>query len=238
MDLTASSAVNLPISKASLRLVVVWMETRSIRCTYSGARVPPRFTLTINLVFFIGLPLVRVTTKWEAVSSHFPFLSTGYLVSRSLAGSLGFDGLLAANTNFDLRGLGEDDLQHPLVTVGAHLSRIHGTGKRERAGKASVLPFDATEVLLFFLLLNLALAMDGEGVVLNADINVFFVDARDVDLQNNVVSVCVYVHRRCEGSWLSTPLPGLQGCSTHGKGGSCVHAFLHGGKFAERFPTG
>ena len=43
------------------------------------------------------------------------------------------------------------------------------------------------------------LAMDGEGVVLNADVNIFFVDARDFDLQNNVVLVFVDVHRRCEG---------------------------------------
>src|SRR5258708_3425705 len=50
MDLTASSAVNLPIASASLRLVVVWMGVRSIRCTYSGARVPLRFTLTRNFV--------------------------------------------------------------------------------------------------------------------------------------------------------------------------------------------
>ncbi len=107
---------------------------------------------------------------------------------------MGFDSLLAANTNFDLRRLGFDplsevDLQHAPVTMGAHLPRIHGAGKRERAGKASILPLDATEVLLFFFLLDLALAMDGEGAVLNADINVSFVDARDVNLQNNVVLV-------------------------------------------------
>jgi hypothetical protein len=48
-----SSAVNLPITSASLRLVVVWMGVRSIRCTNSGARVPPRFSFTTNLVFFI-----------------------------------------------------------------------------------------------------------------------------------------------------------------------------------------
>src|SRR3981081_689366 len=52
-DATASSAVNLPIRSASLRLVVVWMGLLSIRCTYSGARVPPRFTFTTNLMFFI-----------------------------------------------------------------------------------------------------------------------------------------------------------------------------------------
>jgi hypothetical protein len=46
--------------------------------------------------------------------------------------------------------------------VGAHLPRIHGTGQRERPGEASVLPLDATEVLLFLFLLDLALAMDGD----------------------------------------------------------------------------
>src|SRR5271170_914994 len=56
IDLTASSAVNLPMTSASLRLVVVWMGVRSIRCTYSAARVPLRFTFTRNLVFFMVSP--------------------------------------------------------------------------------------------------------------------------------------------------------------------------------------
>jgi hypothetical protein len=51
MDLTASSAVNFPITSASLRLVVMWMGVGSTRCTYLGA--PPRSTFTINFVFFI-----------------------------------------------------------------------------------------------------------------------------------------------------------------------------------------
>ncbi len=81
--------------------------------------------------FFHGSPVAwDHKAKWEAVSSRLPFSVTGHLISRGLAGSLGFDGRLAANTYFDLRGLGfdplgEDDLQHTLVTVGAHLSRIH-----------------------------------------------------------------------------------------------------------------
>ena len=70
---------------------------------------------------------------------------------------------------------------------------IDGTGQRERPGEASVLPLDTTEVLLFLFLLDLALAMDGEGGVLDADINVFFVDARDFKLQSNVVLVFVDV---------------------------------------------
>ena len=52
-DLTASSAVNLPMSNASLRLVVISIGVESTRCTYSAARVPRRFTFTTNLVTLI-----------------------------------------------------------------------------------------------------------------------------------------------------------------------------------------
>src|SRR6266850_261251 len=53
MDLTTSSAVNRPIISASLRLLVVCIGVRSIRCTYSEVRVPTRFVFTTNLVIFI-----------------------------------------------------------------------------------------------------------------------------------------------------------------------------------------
>jgi len=69
MDLTASSAVNFPITSASLRLSVIWMGVRSIRCTYSGARVPPRFTLTTNLMFIMIVSFsLGVRNKREAAS--------------------------------------------------------------------------------------------------------------------------------------------------------------------------
>ena len=84
--------------------------------------------------------------------------------------SLGFEGLLAANSNLNLLGLGfgllgKVNLQHALVIVGAHLPRIYRTGQRERPGEASVLPLDTTEVLLFLFLLDLALAMNSESGV-------------------------------------------------------------------------
>ena len=57
IDLTASSAVNLPINSASLRSDVILIGLRSIRCTYLGLWVPPRFTFTTNFVFFIVFSL-------------------------------------------------------------------------------------------------------------------------------------------------------------------------------------
>jgi hypothetical protein len=48
----------------------------------------------------------------------------------------------------------------------------------------SVLPLDATEVLLFLFFLDLTLAMDGEGGVLDTDINVFLVDALGLQMRS------------------------------------------------------
>jgi hypothetical protein len=123
-----------------------------------------------------------------------------------------------------------------IVTAGAHLPRIHGVGKRGRAGKASVSPLDATEFSSFSSFSNHALALDSEGVVLNADINVFFVDARHLNLQNNVVlifaDVAPAVRRRC----LSTPPPELRCCTTHGNNGSCGLCGLALRKVPGEFP--
>src|SRR4030095_4830879 len=88
------------------------------------------------------------------------------------------------------------NLQHALIIVGAHLLGIYETRQRERASEASVLSLDATVVFLFLFLLQLTLAVYGEGVVLNANINVSLVDARDFNLQGDVVLVFVDVHWR------------------------------------------
>jgi hypothetical protein len=53
MEVTVSSAVNLPIMSARLRSGVVWMGDTFIRCTYCGTRKPLRFTFTTNFVFFM-----------------------------------------------------------------------------------------------------------------------------------------------------------------------------------------
>src|SRR4029434_361219 len=82
--------------------------------------------------------------------------------------------------------------------MGAYLSRVHGTRQSEGASEASVLSLDATEVFLLLFLLDLALAVDGEGVTLDANITIFLIDARDFKLQTNVVLVFVDVYRRCE----------------------------------------
>jgi hypothetical protein len=104
-------------------------------------------------------------------------------------------GSLSLNINLDPLGLasalGERDLQHAFVVASTHLPRIYRTGQSKRASEASVLPLDATEVPFFLFFLDLAFAMDSESVVVDADINVFFVDARNFKLQDDVVLVLV-----------------------------------------------
>jgi len=105
---------------------------------------------------------------------------------------------------------------------------IDRTGKREYAGEASVLPLNATEVLLLLFLFELALAMDGEGGVLDADINVFLFDARNLKLQSNVVLVFVDVHGRCKAGGRQCLLGNFGAIGLTERTVHTVHALLHG----------
>src|SRR5439155_3445256 len=103
---------------------------------------------------------------------------------------------------------------------------------------ASVLPSDATEVLLFLFLLDLALAMDGKSVVLDADINVFFVNARNFNFQSDVVLVFVDVHRRCKAGGCQRLFRAFGAIGLTEKTVHTAHAVLHCRKLTERIPTG
>jgi len=110
------------------------------------------------------------------------FARTHGAILRGFAGTLAFESLLAAHIDFDLLGLGfslfgQGDLQHALIVVCRNLLGIHGGGQIEGAGEAAILTLHTAVVLFFFFLLDLALAVDGEGVVLDADVDIFFIDA-------------------------------------------------------------
>src|SRR5579862_4001762 len=132
MDLTASSAVNLAIINASLRLVVISTEVRSIRRTYSGARATPRGTLITNLMCFMEFLSFRRKTGGDIIC--LPFLTVAGL--RGFGVNLSVQDLLAVDIHLDLLRLGfsllsEFDLQYSLFIVGAYLPRIYRTRKLE-----------------------------------------------------------------------------------------------------------
>src|SRR6266851_127929 len=155
-----------------------------------------------------------------------------------LADALAFERLLAAHVDLDLLGLGfgllgKLDFQDPLVVVRLHLFRIHRCRKRERAGKAAILPLHPAEVLFFLFHLELALAVHGQSVVLNPDIDVFLVDSRHFNLQRNVVLVLIDVHRGREVRGGKS----LVAAVAVGVAEQAVHAVLQSGELTEWFPA-
>jgi hypothetical protein len=70
MDLITSSAVNLPMTSANLRLVVVWRGIEPARCTYSGVPLPVRFSFTMNFVFARVIPSYALIRRAHKVRLH------------------------------------------------------------------------------------------------------------------------------------------------------------------------
>src|SRR5580692_10580439 len=166
---------------------------------------------------------------------------------RGFAGGLGFDGLLVlylgpAHVDLDLLGLGfsllgQSNLQHALVVGCRDFLGIHGGGKGEGAGKAAVLALHTAVVLFFLFFFDLALAVHGEGVVLEADVDVFLVDARNFNLQRD--GVLVFVDVDCGGKARGGQGFILAGGSLSvGLAEYAIDAVLQGGELAERLETG
>src|SRR5580704_11344897 len=89
MDATTSSAVSFPIMSASLRLEVVCIGARSIRCTYCRPRIPPRFNFTTNLVFFMDSFSVRALSILCSYQAPRSSLGSGGPAFRVLCGGWG-----------------------------------------------------------------------------------------------------------------------------------------------------
>src|SRR5271166_1623157 len=125
---------------------------------------------------------------------------------RGLAlGAFAFQGLVAADVDLDLLGLGfgflgQLDVENALVVVGGDVLRVHGIRQSEGTGEAAILPLHAPIVLFFLFFFELALAVNGEGVVLDADVDVLLVDSRHFNLQRDVLFVFVDVNGRSEGA--------------------------------------
>src|ERR1700722_4666460 len=167
---------------------------------------------------------------------------------RGLAGALCFLGsglldserLFAADVHFDLLGFGfslfgQSDLQHAFVVVGYNLLRVHRGGQGESAGEGAIMTLHAAIVLFLLFLFDLALAVHGQRVVLDADIDVFLIDSWHFDLQGDTVLVFVNI----DGRGKSRTGQSLVAASlVKGVTEQAVHPVLQGGDFAEWFPTG
>src|SRR5258708_30700386 len=141
--------------------------------------------------FLFPLFLIRVHSRYSRPIA-FAFAKTKRetaFISRSLRCPPGFlsnQGLGAADLDLlrlGLGPLGERELQDALFILRVHMLRVNRIGHAEGPQEAAVAALDAMEVLFFLFLLELALALHGQGVVLQLDIQAFLIDARHIAFQ-------------------------------------------------------
>jgi hypothetical protein len=109
----------------------------------------------------------------------------GRPVLRGLSGALGLlrvERFFTADVDLDLLWLGfgllgQLHLQNALVVVRRHGFGVYRVRQREGSGEGTISPLNATVVLFLLFLLKFALAVDGQGVVLDANIDVVFVNS-------------------------------------------------------------
>src|SRR6185312_1485024 len=89
---------------------------------------------------------------------------------------------------------GHSDLQDALFIAGLHLLSVRSVGELEGAGKGTVPALNAMEVLFLLFFFKLALALDREGVVFQAHVQVFLVHAGNLQHENQIVLVLINVH--------------------------------------------
>src|SRR5713101_9193438 len=90
------------------------------------------------------------------------------LALRSFAGALAFERPLATDVYLNLFRFGfgllrQLDLQHALFIVGLDVVRVNCARECEAASEAAILPLDPAIVLFLLFLLEVALAMNGQG---------------------------------------------------------------------------
>src|SRR5262245_5242267 len=132
--------------------------------------------------------------------------------------------------------LGEHDLEHTFLELRLDLVGVHDVRQGERPAERSVGPLHAMVVLLLHLVVDLALAPEGEHVVLDADIDVLGVDPRKLRLQHQVAVVLVDVDRRGPGP---AERPFLLGAAAPAERvvEDAVHPILERDQVTEGFPT-
>src|SRR3972149_11023423 len=148
--------------------------------------------------------------------------------------------LLAVARNVDLHlfglglfALGQVHGQDALLVVGADGFYIDGVRQRKRPGERAVGALDPEVILLVHTLLELAFATDGQCVVFQSNVDVLFLDARQVHLGNQLVLALVNVHCRRPRRQVSFTGAALR----NGTFKKAVDLILKSGQAAEWVPT-
>src|SRR5438046_5662902 len=83
--------------------------------------------------------------------------------------------------------LGKGDGKHAVLVRGADVFRVERVGHRKAAREVAVVAFDAVIAVTGILLLELALARNGEGLIFDAYIDILEIDIRQIGLEDQLV---------------------------------------------------
>ena len=128
--------------------------------------------------------------------------------------------------------LGDAQRQHAVLVVGLDRFRIHGVRQREAAGEGAIRALHTKVVLLIHVFLELALAANGQDVVLHADVQILGIDFRQIGFHHQFMLGFVNVHGGSPGTeagFLARPLEDIIK--------QPIHLVLQGSSPAERFPS-
>ncbi len=118
-----------------------------------------------------------------------PICNSTYFLSPFVASTFTFTCF-----GFDSARFGICTVSTPFLYSALMASVLIGIRQTEAAAEGAVGALDAQVIVLVHLLLELALAADGERVVLDAHVNVLFLDARQIGFQHQLVFGLLNVH--------------------------------------------
>ncbi len=145
----------------------------------------------------------------------------------------------AADLHLDLLRLGLSallklDAQNASIIISLNILGVDGVRHRECTVEAAVAPLDTMEILFLLLLLELALAPNGERIVLDADVQIFLLHSRNFELQDDLVLVLVDIdcgNEGCRGDGFILTLAAIEFLIQR------VHAVLQSEHVTEWVPT-